>query len=81
IDGLFGLQGEPKGLRVNPQLPKHWDKIKVVRTFRGAEFRIEMKKAPAISRIQVLQNGQMLKDNIITDFNAGSSYNIHVKLP
>ncbi len=81
IDGLFGLQGEPKGLRVNPQLPKHWDKIKVVRTFRGAEFHIEMKKAPAISRIQVLQNGQMLKDNIITDFNAGSSYNIQVKLP
>ena len=81
IDGLFGLKGEPDGLRVHPQLPEHWKEVKVVRNFRGAEFHIEMQKVRAISKIQVFQNGQTLKDNIITDFITGSSYQIQVKLP
>ena len=80
IDGLFGLKGEPDGLRVHPQLPEHWKEVKVVRNFRGAEFHIEMQKVRAISKIQVFQNGQTLKDNIITDFITGSSYQIQVKL-
>jgi cellobionic acid phosphorylase len=81
IDGLFGLKGDPEGLSVNPQLPEHWNEAKVVRNFRGAEFHIEMKKVPAISQIQVLQDGQLLDDNLVKNFKVGNSYKIEVRIP
>lgn len=81
IDGLFGLQGEPEGLRINPQLPEHWDKVKIIRNFRGAEFQIDMKKTSGISKIIVLQDGKTLQENIIKDFSSDKFYNIKVRIP
>ena len=34
IEGLCGLKGCAEGLAINPQLPSHWDGMKVVRQFR-----------------------------------------------
>ena len=81
IDGLFGLQGEPGGLRVHPQLPEHWNKIKVIRTFRGAHFDIEMSRVQGISKLELMQDGKSLKDNLIENFKAGKSYQIKVGIP
>src|SRR5690606_24572061 len=29
VEGLFGLKGDTNGLRIEPQLPSHWDHVKV----------------------------------------------------
>ena len=81
IDGLFGLKGEPGGLRIQPQLPKAWDKVHVTRIFRETTFNIQMLRTPEIQEIQVFQNGQLLNANIIENFKAGDSYKIEVRIP
>ena len=81
IDGLFGLKGEPGGLRIEPQLPKDWDKVKVTRIFRDATFNIQILRTPKIQQIQVFQNGQLLNDNIIENFKAENCYEIEVRIP
>ena len=81
IDGLFGLQGEPGGLRIHPQLPEHWNNIRVIRTFRGAKFHIEMNRVHGISKLELIQDGKSLKDNLIEDIKAGNSYQIKVGIP
>jgi cellobionic acid phosphorylase len=81
IDGLFGLQGEPAGLRIDPQLPKDWERVHVTRLFRKAEFHIDMIKKHDISGIQVFIDGQLQSDNIIKEFTPGNSYRVDVQLP
>ncbi|WKK64573.1 GH36-type glycosyl hydrolase domain-containing protein [Lutimonas zeaxanthinifaciens] len=81
IEGLFGLKGEPQGLRISPQLPDNWDHIKVTRRFRGATFHIEMSTDYKVSSIQVTQNKKLLEDNLIENFEKGKEYRISVILP
>jgi cellobionic acid phosphorylase len=81
IEGLFGLKGEPDGLRVVPQLPDGWRQVMVTRQFRGAIFHIEMRVSQDASSIQVLQNKELLKDNLIRNFERNKEYLISVILP
>ena len=81
IEGLFGLKGETGGLRISPQLPEHWTKLKVTRHFRGATFHIEMEKSDVVSLVQVSQDNVKLKDNLIKKFEKGKEYQVRVILP
>ncbi|WP_145053297.1 GH36-type glycosyl hydrolase domain-containing protein [Paenibacillus xylanexedens] len=81
IDGLFGLQGHPRGLLVRPQLPEDWNKASVTRLFRGAELRVNMEKDASVEVMEVHVNGQRIDGDIITDIQAGTTYDVLVKLP
>lgn len=81
IDGLFGLKGEPSGLRIRPQLPNDWNEVKVVRVFRGATFHIDFKRDINISVLQVFVGGKLIADNLISDFSKGETLYIEVKIP
>ena len=81
IDGLFGLKGEPKGLRIEPQLPKQWDKVALTRVFRGASFHIDIKRHKNIPVVQVFVGGKLMPGNLISDFSKGEKLNIEVKIP
>ncbi len=80
VEGLFGIAGEPEGLRINPQLPDSWPEAKVVRIFRGATFNIAMKKTPQLEGIQVTVDGEIIEGSLITEFTAGKSYDVAVAL-
>ncbi len=81
IDGLFGLQGDKDGLLVRPQLPDAWQEASVKRTFRGAEFQVEMKRSADVRATEVYVNGELLSGDVVTSVKAGATYAIVVKLP
>ena len=81
IEGLFGLKGEPAGLRVSPQLPDNWKQVNVTRRFRDATFHLAMSVSREVSSIQLVQNKKILKDNLIRNFEKGKEYQIEVILP
>ncbi|GGN94650.1 GH36-type glycosyl hydrolase domain-containing protein [Saccharibacillus kuerlensis] len=83
IDGLFGVQGTPDGLRIAPQLPAEWNEASAVRTFRGAEFRIRIKREEGVSATEVYVggNGEQIEGGIVRNVQAGETYEVTVKLP
>lgn len=81
IDGLFGLQGDREGLRINPQLPSHWNEASVNRTFRGAELQVDIKREAGIKKTEVYVNGIYIKDGIMKDLKPGAEYKVLVKIP
>jgi cellobionic acid phosphorylase len=80
VEGIFGLQGDTEGLRVNPQLPSHWDQAKVVRQFRGATFHVSFARDD-VEGVVVLCDGSALTDNCVRAINAGQEYQLQVLLP
>ena len=80
VEGLFGLQGCDKGLRINPQLPDDWSYANARRQFRGAEFDIKIQRAK-IDEMEVYCDGVKLVDACVTDAQAGKTYSVLVKLP
>lgn len=81
IDGLFGLQGCPEGLRIRPQLPSHWSGAKVTRNFRGAKIRVEMARDAGVRETEVYADGAPVADGILRHVRPGAEYRLLVKLP
>ncbi|NGZ76458.1 GH36-type glycosyl hydrolase domain-containing protein [Saccharibacillus alkalitolerans] len=81
VDGLFGVRGKPDGLRIAPQLPAEWNEASVVRAFRGAEFRIAMKREAGVSEAEVYADGRLAADGIVRGLRAGETCEVTVKLP
>ena len=83
IDGLLGVQGTPEGLRIAPQLPADWNEASAVRTFRGAEFRIAIKREAGVSETEVYagSGGVRLEGGIVRGAQAGETYEVTVRLP
>ncbi|AEO59604.1 glycoside hydrolase family 94 protein [Thermothelomyces thermophilus ATCC 42464] len=80
IEGLCGLRGEADGLVVRPQLPSGWDAIKVTREFRGATFRLDVRRAD-VQDVVVSVGGKTLPQPKITEFKAGETYQVSVLVP
>jgi cellobionic acid phosphorylase len=74
------LKGDSNGLLVQPQLPKHWDGIKVVRQFRHATFNVSIQRAD-VGEIQVWQDGKRLTDARVDGIVAGGAYALEVLIP
>jgi cellobionic acid phosphorylase len=81
IDGLFGLQGNKKGLQIKPQLPSDWQEVSVKRIFRGAELHIDIKRESGITSTEVYVNGNYVADGIIKDLKSDVPYQVLVKIP
>jgi cellobionic acid phosphorylase len=80
VEGLCGLKGCSDGLSIKPQLPSHWDAIKVVRQFRHATFNVSIQRAD-VDEIQVWQDGKRLTENVIKGIVAGGAYALEVLIP
>jgi cellobionic acid phosphorylase len=80
VEGLCGLKGNADGLTIKPQLPSHWDGIKVVRQFRHATFNVSIQRAD-VDEIQVWQDGKRLTENVIKGIVAGGAYALEVLIP
>ncbi|MYN08869.1 GH36-type glycosyl hydrolase domain-containing protein [Pseudoduganella aquatica] len=80
IEGLCGLQGDAEGLRINPQLPKGWNSMKVTRLFRGAKFVLDIRRTD-VKEVMVTHAGQFLPSAHIKDIAPGATYNLNVFVP
>ncbi|KAI0965343.1 Six-hairpin glycosidase-like protein [Xylaria arbuscula] len=80
IEGLCGLRGDPEGLIIRPQLPPHWDGMKVKRLFRGATFLIDIQKAD-VDDVVVTHAGAVLTQARFTSIQPGGTYELSVQVP
>ncbi|GJM80373.1 hypothetical protein HMSSN139_28690 [Paenibacillus sp. HMSSN-139] len=81
IDGLFGVQGTKDGIRVNPQLPGHWNEAAITREFRGATLHVEIRRDASATQTEVYAEGELLADGVLRDVQPGKTYRVQVKLP
>ncbi|KAF2192294.1 glycoside hydrolase family 94 protein [Zopfia rhizophila CBS 207.26] len=80
IEGLCGLRGDVDGLRIQPQLPSDWDRIKVTRLFRGAKFVVDIRRSD-VKEVNVVQDGESLPEARITGIQSGATYQLSVLVP
>jgi len=80
IDGLFGLQGCINGLQINPQLPKNWNEVSVIRKFRGATFDITITRTDTISKMRILVDDKLINSNVIENIEK-RNYDVVIQLP
>jgi cellobionic acid phosphorylase len=80
IEGLAGLKGDAEGLTVNPQIPSHWDGIKVTRQFRGAEFAVTVQRGD-VDKVTVSVDGKVLPEPRVTGIKQGGKYELSVTIP
>ena len=80
VEGLFGLQGDEKGLLINPQLPSEWNSAKATREFRGAIFHVTIERAK-VSEITASIDGVTLARPHIDNILAGKEYQLKILVP
>jgi cellobionic acid phosphorylase len=78
IDGLFGVKGCRKGLKINPQLPRDWDQAGISRDFRGARFNIHFHREAGATATRIVVDGETLSGSLISKFEPGGSYEVEV---
>jgi cellobionic acid phosphorylase len=81
VGWLFGLRGEARGLRIDPQLPKAWRRAGITRVFRGARFDVEIRRSRTAGKINVSLDGKALRDNLVPVQPAGTRHVVRVMMP
>lgn len=80
IEGLCGLRGDVEGLRIEPQLPSDWEGIKAQRSFRGAQFEVDIRRGD-VKAVEVVVDGKTLPEPHITGIERGKVYHVSVLVP
>lgn len=80
VEGLCGVKGDPEGLSIAPKLPAAWDAMHVERSFRGAHFVLDIRRAD-VDAVQVWQAGHMLPQARIDGIIEGDEYVLEVLVP
>ncbi|KAF2127369.1 glycoside hydrolase family 94 protein [Dothidotthia symphoricarpi CBS 119687] len=79
IEGLCGMRGVKEGLRIEPKLPSMWDGMKATRLFRGATYKLDVKRAD-VESMKIFVDGRELEGLVIEDVEAGGTYHVEVLL-
>lgn len=79
---LLGARRDYQGLRIEPCLPKHWKRCRIVRPFRGATYDIEISNPYGLERgrPRVSVDGKELADNLIRPHQDGKVHKVSVVL-
>jgi cellobionic acid phosphorylase len=77
---LCGLQGVKDGLKVDPKMPSHWERMKVTRLFRGATYEVAIKRSD-VEEVEVTVDGTKVEGNVIKDLEKGKTYKVKVEVP
>jgi cellobiose phosphorylase len=75
---ILGIRPEHDGLRVDPVLPGNWAGFAATRRFRGATYRIRVRKpAGQVGRVgHLLVDGALIEGNVIPPAPAGSTVEV-----
>ena len=79
---ILGIRAEYDGLRIDPCLPKEWERFEATRKFRGATYQIRVSKPKGICKgvVRVVVNGEKIEGNLIAPHPAGSEVEVEVTL-
>jgi len=80
IECLCGLRGDGAALLVDPQLPSAWEEMSAVRLFRGATFKVSIRRAD-VDGVIVRQDGRQLAGQRVDTFAAGDTIELDVAIP
>jgi cellobiose phosphorylase len=71
---ILGIRPEHEGLRIDPCLPEDWEGYEAVRRFRGATYRISVRKPRAVTgRVSsVTVDGRPIVGNVVSPAPAGA---------
>ncbi len=81
IEKLFGLEGSRQGLKVNPQIPSHWQDARVKRQFRGCSFEVRIQRNTTAKKTQMIVNGETLDGNTIALKTGVKTYSVQITIP
>lgn len=81
VDCLFGLRSEADGLRIDPQLPPGWQKVRVLRRWRGSTFDVTIERQAGVSSMRTVMDGTELSDHLVPPQVSGSRHTVTVTLP
>ena len=74
-EGLLGVQRDFEGLRIQPCLPSNWEQAEMTRRFRGADYRIILRRG---ENKQITADGHLLDGSVLPDFRDGKEHVIEV---
>ncbi|MHB8060019.1 MAG: GH36-type glycosyl hydrolase domain-containing protein, partial [Gaiellaceae bacterium] len=79
---LLGLRAEYDGLRIDPCLPKEWERFEATRKFRGATYRISVVKPQGVCKgvKQITVDGKKIEGNLIEPQTAGAEVAVEVTM-
>ena len=65
VEGILGMRPDPEGLRIAPSIPSSWDRVEIVKDFRGRRLHIciENPEGRESGYRKVILNGETRKDN------------------
>jgi cellobiose phosphorylase len=71
---ILGIRPEHEGLRVDPVLPSAWEGFEAVRRFRGATYRVAVRKpAGATGRVSsMVVDGRPVEGTVVPAVPAGT---------
>ena len=80
VEGLCGVKGDADGLTIAPNMPAAWPAMQVERQFRGATFRLSVRRGD-VDTIQVFQDGRLLPQARVSGIVEGALYDLDVVVP
>ena len=77
---ILGIKPEHNGLRIDPCIPKKWNKFKVTRRFRGAKYNIEVKNPGSVNTgVKLIRvNGSEIQGTILPVIQKGKTCEVEV---
>ena len=78
IEELCGLKGQAGTLIITPKLPTHWPTLTVRRDYLGATFIVAYTRSDQTNSTQILIDGQLSANNIVSNIVKGHTYHISV---
>jgi len=80
VNWILGIRAEKDGLRIDPCIPKTWEKFRLTRTFRGAVYEIEVENPQGVTSgvKEISIDNRKLDDNLIPAIGDGKSHQVRV---
>ncbi len=80
-DALLGLQPTYEGLRLQPHLPREWQRVQVHRVFRGTTYEIAIEQSEGVEKqLQLLVNDEPWRETVLPQ-SPGKTVRVHLKMP
>ncbi len=73
---ILGVHADYDGLRIQPNVPKEWERFTVERKFRGGKYRMQFVKT---GKLCVYADGKACADNLLPLIKAGETLDVKVE--